>query len=123
MFTIAAFSAALGGFAALSLGMRRHYRKVFGHGESKAARKAAPARRRRWALRFAGTALLAVAGAACVAVWGWSVGITAFAGVLASGAFANVLLLSYAPRLVIIGSGAAACLVAGCAFLLAAVAG
>lgn len=119
MFTIAAFSAALGGFAALSLGMRRHYRKVFGHGESKAA----PARRRRWALRFAGTALLAVAGAACVAVWGWSVGITAFAGVLASGAFANVLLLSYAPRLVIIGSGAAACLVAGCAFLLAAVAG
>lgn len=109
MFTIAAFSAALAGFAALSLGMRRHFRSVFGNGE--------PAPRKRWALRSAGAALLAVAGAACVAVWGWSVGIAALAGVLASGAFANVLLLTYAPRL-LVRTGSAACLVSGFALLL-----
>lgn len=109
MFTIAAFSAALAGFAALSLGMRRHFRRVFGNGE--------PAPRKLWALRSAGAALLAVTGAACVAVWGWSVGITALAGVLASGAFANVLLLTYAPRFVM-RTGIAACLVGGCAIVL-----
>ena len=109
MLTIAAFSTALAGFAALSLGMRRPFRRVFGNGE--------PALRKRWALRSAGTALLAAAGAACVAVWGWSVGIVALAGVLGLGAFANVLLLTYAPRL-FVRTGVGACLVSGCALVL-----
>ena len=109
MMTIAALSMAFAGFAALSLAMRRHFRAVYGNVD--------PTPRQRRALCLAGSTLLAAACAACVAVWGWPVGIVALAGVLSCGAFASVLLLTYAPA-IFVRTGAAACVVGGCALVL-----
>ena len=109
MMTLAAFSMAFAGFAALSLTMRRYFRTIYGN--------AVPAPRQRRALRLAGWTLLAGACAACVAVWGGSVGMVAFAGVLSFGAFACVVLMTYAPGAVV-RTGAAACVVGCCALVL-----
>ena len=109
MMTLAAFCMAFAGFAALSLTMRRHFRTVYGN--------AVPTLRQRRALRLAGWTLLAGASAACVAVWGGSVGMVALAGVLSFGAFACVLLMTCAPGAVV-RAGAAACVAGCCALVL-----
>ena len=109
MMTLAAFCMAFAGFAALSLAMRRHFRTVYGN--------AVPTLRQRRALRLAGWTLLAGACAACVAVWGGSVGVVALGAVLSFGAFACVLLMTYAPGAVV-HTGAAACVVGCCALVL-----
>ena len=53
------------GFAALCLGMARHYQEHFAH---------APLRRRRRVLRVSGWFLLSLSFAACVAGEGWQIG-------------------------------------------------
>ena len=109
MMTLAALFLAFAGFAALSLAMRRHFRTLYGN--------AVPTLRQRLALHLAGWTLLAGACAACVAVWGGPVGMVALAGVFSFGAFACVLLMTYAPG-VVVRTGAAACVVGCCALVL-----
>lgn len=83
----AAFVLAWLGFAALSLSQERHHEAVFG------ATAIAPSRAR-W-LRAIGSLLLVFALLACLTVWGPAVGLAAWLGVLAIGAMAQALLLSW----------------------------
>ncbi|KAF1048254.1 DUF3325 domain-containing protein [Xylophilus sp.] len=87
---LAALGFSLGGFAALSLAMDRHYEDWAGRGQEPG--------RWRGPLRLLGTAGVALSLAASVARQGWSVGWVLWAGVLTAGALALVLVLTYAPR-------------------------
>ena len=80
------------GMASLSLAMDRHHGQVWG-------RDAAPNVRR--ALQLAGAVLLALAILPCVAGWSATVGIVAWLGFIGAGALLVVLLLPYAPRLLL----------------------
>ncbi len=86
----AAFSAALGGFTALSLAMDRHFEDSFGRGR-------APGPWTPW-LRLGGTTGLLVSLWACLVVQGTSQGWVLYAGMLTAAALAVVLMLAYAPR-------------------------
>ncbi len=89
-FVTTAFSAALGGFAALSLAMDRHFEDGFGRGQS-------VGRWRAW-LRAAGALGLAVSLLACLAAQGTSQGWVLYFGVLTAAALPLVLVLTYVPR-------------------------
>ncbi len=86
----AAFSAALGGFAALGLAMERHFQDSFG-------RNATPGRWLPW-LRLGGVAGLVLSLLACLAVQGATQGWVLWWGVLTAAAATVVCVLSYAPR-------------------------
>ncbi len=86
----AAFSAALGGFAALGLAMERHFQDSFG-------RNATPGRWRPW-LQVAGVAGLVLSLGACLSVQGPTQGWVLWWGVLTAAAIAVVAVLGYAPR-------------------------
>ncbi|MES2584693.1 MAG: DUF3325 domain-containing protein [Pseudomonadota bacterium] len=102
----AAFSAALGGFTALSLAMERHFQDSFG-------RNRTPGRWVPW-LRAAGMCGLVVSLLVCLAVQGATQGWVLWLGVMTAAAIAVVNVLSFAPRWSVrIGLlGAAACLLA-----------
>ncbi|MDB5850231.1 MAG: iron uptake protein [Rhodoferax sp.] len=89
VYVTAAFSAALGGFTALSLAMDRHYEDSFGRGRTAG----------RWLpwLRAVGVLGLAVSLWACLGAQGTSQGWVLYGGVLTVAALAVVLVLTYAP--------------------------
>lgn len=74
---------AVAGMACLWLAMERHHRRAFGR---------SPAVLAQAALRLAGSGLLVVAAAQCVAGLGWSVGLTAWFGLLTAAALFLVFL-------------------------------
>ena len=76
------------GMAALCLGMDRHHRQVWS--------RTAP--RRQPGLRVGGWLLLAVALWPCIQVWGASVGVVIWFGLLSAAALLLVLLLPYQPK-------------------------
>jgi hypothetical protein len=86
----AAFSAALGGFAALGLAMERHFQDSFG-------RNTAPGHWLPW-LRLGGVAGLALSLLTCLAVQGSTQGWVLWWGMLTVAAATVVSVLSYAPR-------------------------
>ena len=90
LWALAAFSAALAGFASLGLAMDRHYEDSFGRGKD-------PGRWRRW-MQAAGTAALGLSLATCLGLQGTSQGWVLWLGMLTAGAVVVVLVLSYAPR-------------------------
>lgn len=77
------------GMSAFSLAIDRHHRQVYGN-------DAPP--RKRYLLRLAGTLLLIVAIAPCVALWGAGAGVVSWVGMLTIGALLAALLLPYWPR-------------------------
>ncbi|QRF61723.1 DUF3325 family protein [Variovorax paradoxus] len=87
---LAAFAAALGGFIALSLAMDRHHEDAFGRGRS-------PGRWRR-PLQGAGSALLLLSLAACLAAQGAVIGWVLWFGALTAAALCTVLVASYAAK-------------------------
>lgn len=74
------------GFVCLALAMERHHRDVTGH---------APAAPRRRLLRLLGAAALAASLAPSIAAWGVAQGFVGWCGVLAAGAGAMVLWVSF----------------------------
>jgi hypothetical protein len=104
-----AFALTYGGFLALCLSMDRHHQDVMG------GRR--PGARRRYRLRGAGWALLALSAWPCIAAWGWTIGPVGWCGVLTAAALPLVFLLPYAPR-VAIWLGPALPAVAAVAFLI-----
>lgn len=88
--TVAAFCAAFGGFAALSLAMDRHYAQCHGRGIT-------PPTQRRW-LRLAGTTGLTLSLLSCLLRQGSSQGWVLWCGVLTASALGMVLVLAYTPR-------------------------
>jgi len=84
--TIIALLLALAGFACLALAMERHHRDVAGH---------APAPTRQRLLQVLGYAALAASLMACIAAWGIAQGFVGWCGVLAVGAGAMLLWLSF----------------------------
>lgn len=89
MMTAAAFGFALLSFAALALGMHRHYRQVF---------QRAPRRGLQILLRVLGTALLAASFAASVADAGWAIGAVLWFGCLTAAALGVALTLTWWPK-------------------------
>ena len=87
---LAALTAALGGFYALSLAMDRHYEDSFGRGSS-------PGRARRW-LRVAGGVALLLSMVLCFSLEGTGQGTVLWCGLLTVAALLVSLTLSYAPR-------------------------
>jgi len=87
---LAAFAAALGGFIALSLAMDRHHEDAFGRGRS-------PGRWRR-PLQGAGSALLLLSLAACLAAQGAVIGWVLWFGSLTAAALCTVLVAGYAAK-------------------------
>ncbi|MEG0184727.1 MAG: DUF3325 domain-containing protein, partial [Stenotrophomonas sp.] len=73
-------------FACLALAMERHHRDVVGH---------APAIARHRLLRVLGVAGLGASLLASIAAWGLAQGVVGWCGVLAAGAGAMVLWLSF----------------------------
>jgi hypothetical protein len=98
---LVAFCGAFAGFTALSLAMDRHHEDSFGRGRE-------PGPRRRW-LRLGGLLGLSASCAASLSLQGAAQGWVLWAGMLTAGAFAVVLMLTYAPRRI-----AVAGIVAGC---------
>lgn len=101
-FYLAAFAAlalAYAGMAALSLAMARHHQQLL-------RREASPVRRR--CLRALGALALLLALLPCVVAWGASVGVVVWLGFLSMGALLLALMLSYAPRLALWSTLAAA---------------
>ncbi len=84
-----ALALAYAGFVALCLAMDRHHGQVFRH-------RAVPWQRQ--ALRLVGWLLLAASLPACIAGWGWPVGLVAWFGILSAAGLLLVFLLPYAPR-------------------------
>nr|WP_242697444.1 DUF3325 domain-containing protein [Bordetella petrii] len=84
----AAFCLAYAGFAALCLGMDRHYEAVF--------ERALP-RRHRAPLRAFGWAALALSLWACAAVWGWRYGTVEWIGILTLAGLLLIWFVSYRP--------------------------
>jgi len=89
-----AFSAALTGFAALSLAMDRHYEDYKGRGQTP------PAALRRW-MQLGGTLGLALSLWAAIAGYGSAQGWVFWFGAMTVAALAVVLTLSYAPTRIV----------------------
>ena len=89
LWAAAAFCAALGGFASLSLAMDRHYEDSFGRGKE-------PGLLRRW-LQAGGAAGIVLSLAVSLALAGSTRGWVLWLGELTAGAIAVVLVLTYAP--------------------------
>ncbi|QHJ00200.1 DUF3325 family protein [Xylophilus rhododendri] len=106
----AALAASLGGFCALSLAMDRHYEDSFGRGRE-------PGRWRAW-LRGGGSLALLLSLLACWALRGLGQGLVLWCGLLTVSAVVTVLVLSYAPRVLLRAMGVALVLGGG-AFLVA----
>jgi len=87
--SIAAFCLAYAGFAALCLGMDRHYEMVFD--------RALP-RRHRLPLRAFGWVALALSLCASAAVWGWSYGTVEWIGILSLAGLLLIWFVTYRPR-------------------------
>ncbi|MGE4322967.1 MAG: DUF3325 domain-containing protein [Sphingobium sp.] len=79
-------------FVAFALAMDRH------HGQILDGR---PGARFRRSMRLAGAALLCLSAAACVAAYGWSIGLTWWIGILTAAAMPLLLLLTYRPRAIV----------------------
>lgn len=90
LWAAAAFCAALGGFASLSMAMDRHYEDSFGLGREP------PWRLRRW-LQAGGAAGIVLSLGVSLALAGSSQGWVLWLGELTAGAIAVVLVLTYAP--------------------------
>jgi hypothetical protein len=86
MMSVAAFCLAYAGFAALCLGMDRHYETVFG--------RALP-RRHRAPLRAFGGAALVLSLWASAAVWGWRYGMVEWIGILTLAGLLLIWLVSF----------------------------
>ncbi len=89
MMTLLALIFALAGFAALSLGMHRHYRQV---------RHRALTARVQILLRTLGVGALAVSFAASIADAGWSIGPVLWLGWLTAAAMVVALALTWWPQ-------------------------
>ncbi len=89
MMSVLAFATAFLGFAALALGMHRHYRQVF-HG----ALRNGP----QILLRGLGTVLLTASFAASVTHAGWAIGAVLWLGCLTAAALSIAMALSYGPK-------------------------
>lgn len=85
---IAAFCLAYAGFAALCLGMDRHYEAVFD--------RELP-RRHRTPLRVFGWVALALSLFASANVWGWSYGTVEWIGILSLAGLTLIWFVSYRP--------------------------
>ncbi len=108
---LAACAAALGGLIALSLAIDRHHEDAFGRGSS-------PGRWRR-PLQGAGSALLVLSLAACLAAQGAVIGWVLWFGALTAAALCTVLVASYfARRAVSVGVAATSLAVPCLAFAL-----
>jgi len=86
---LTALTAAVAGFAALSLAMDRHWEALHGRGSD-------PGTLRRW-LQGGGSVGLLVSLLACIAMKGGAQGTVAWAGMLTAAAVIVVLLSTYAP--------------------------
>ena len=89
MAALTALTAAVAGFAALSLAMDRHWEALHGRGSD-------PGTLRRW-LQGGGSFGLLVSLLACIALKGSAQGWVAWAGMLTASAFVVVLMSTYAP--------------------------
>ena len=89
MAALTALTAAVAGFAALSLAMDRHWEALHGRGSD-------PGTLRRW-LQGGGSVGLLVSLLACIALKGSAQGWVAWAGMLTASAFVVVLMSTYAP--------------------------
>lgn len=100
MKALLAFSAALTGFAALSLAMDRHYEDFKGRGNTP------PASLRRW-MRVAGALGLVLSLWAAIAGYGSAQGWVFWFGAMTVAAMAVVLTLTYAPKRIarLLGAG------------------
>lgn len=94
MAVLAALTSALGGFAALSLAVDRHWEGLHGRGN-------VPSDSTRRKLRWSGSGGLLVSLLVCLFVWGATQGWVAWAGMLTAAAIGLVLVLSYAGRAVV----------------------
>ncbi|WP_432377593.1 DUF3325 domain-containing protein [Duganella sp. P38] len=101
MAVLAALTSALGGFAALSLAIDRHWEGLHGRGN-------VPSDSTRRKLRWSGSGGLLVSLLVCLFVWGATQGWVAWAGMLTAAAIGLVLVLSYAGRAVVCVGWAAA---------------
>ncbi len=81
MWLAAALIASFAGWAALALAMERHHRRLW---------RQPPGQAKAIALRVTGTALLALAFAACVMQWNGSLGAVAWFGVLSASGLAFI---------------------------------
>ncbi|WP_026640448.1 MULTISPECIES: DUF3325 domain-containing protein [Bordetella] len=99
MMSVAAFCLAYAGFAALCLGMDRHYETVF--------ERALP-RLHRTTLRAAGWAALALSLWATAAVWGWRYGVVEWIGILTIAGLLLIWLVAYRPAAALAAGGACA---------------
>ncbi|WP_049456138.1 DUF3325 domain-containing protein [Stenotrophomonas maltophilia] len=84
--SVIALLLAAAAFACLAMAMERHHRDVTGH---------APAAARRRVLRLLGATAMLASLAASIAAWGAAQGFVGWCGVLAAGAGAMVLWLSF----------------------------
>lgn len=80
------------GFVALCLSVDRHHEQILGKRPPAAVRQL---------LRTAGWLALAAAAAPCINPFGVSVGLALWTALLSVAALAQVLLLTYAPRLIV----------------------
>lgn len=99
MLNATAFCLAYAGFAALSLGMDRHYEDVFD--------RALP-RRRRLALRSLGWLGLALSLWASAGAWGWGYGTVEWIGILSLAGLLLIWFLTFWPRAALGAGGACA---------------
>ncbi|AEE66537.1 DUF3325 domain-containing protein [Bordetella pertussis] len=99
MLNATAFCLAYAGFAALSLGMDRHYEDVFD--------RALP-RRRRLALRSLEWLGLALSLWASAGAWGWNYGTVEWIGILSLAGLLLIWLLTFWPRAALGAGGACA---------------
>lgn len=80
------------GFVALCLSVDRHHEQVLGKRPPVAVRQT---------LRLAGWLALLAASAPCINLLGISIGLALWAALLSIAALGQVLLLTYAPRLIV----------------------
>lgn len=87
----AGLALAYSGWAALSLGMDRHYADIHGRGKE-------PDQRTRQQYRLFGALALVSTFAVSVSLEGWAIGAVLCIGLMTASALLLVLLLSYAPQ-------------------------
>jgi len=95
----AAFCLAYAGFAALCLGMDRHYEDVFD--------RSLP-RRHKLLLRTLGWLGLTLSLMASAHAWGWSYGTIEWVGILSFAGLLLIWALTYVPRVALAAGGACA---------------
>jgi uncharacterized membrane protein YhaH (DUF805 family) len=86
---VASIAFAYSGFAALCLAMRKQYNSVFKTWSSKPPQ---------WLLRLVGVVLFVISLSLCIAMWGATVGMSAYWIVLAIPAFVIVLVNTYVQK-------------------------